>query len=73
MAVPVTTRVNRTSTAARSEQGDTEFIDDHVIHVNGSVVNHSLAVEKEELSLECNYASGMSYGDVPKESQVNGI
>ena len=70
-AVPVTARINRTSSAARSERGDTAFIDNHVNHVNGIVMNHSLAVEKEELSLEYNYASGMSYGDVRKESQVN--
>ena len=71
VAVPVTARINRTSTAARSERGDTTFIDNHVNHVNGIVVNHSLAVEKEELSLEIAYASGMSYNDVRKESQVN--
>ena len=41
VAVPVTARINRTSTAARSEQGDTVFIGYHVNHVNGIVVKHS--------------------------------
>ena len=71
MAVPVTGRVNRTSTAARSELGDNAFIDNHVNHVDGIVMNHSSAVEREELSLEIAYSTGMSYGDVRKESQVN--
>ena len=47
VAVPVMTRVNRTSTAARSERGDTAFIDNQVNHVNGIVMNHSSAVERE--------------------------
>ena len=71
VAVPVTARVNRTSTAARSERGDIAFIGYHVNHVNGIVVKHSSAVEKEELSLQTTYATGMSYGDEYKESQVN--
>ena len=71
VTVPVKDRMNRMGTGTHNERGETTFSNNDVNHVNGIVMNHSLAVEKEELSLEYNYASGMSYGDVRKESQVN--